>query len=164
MSDDKVTMTEIERATLDAVEQHKQVYLQSGGRDGHIRDFTAIGGHTMTTTLLLETVGAKSGERRISPLIYGDIGGEVVIVASKGGADVSPGWYFNVKAMDRVTIQIATQAYACTWREPAGEERRKIWDFMEAIYPPYRDYQAATEREIPVVVFTPLEAIDILNA
>lgn len=164
MSDDKVTMTEIEWATLDAVEQHKTLYLQTGGRDGHIRDFTAIGGHYLTTTLLLETVGARSGERRVSPLIYGDIGGEVVIVASKGGADVSPGWYFNVKAMDRVTIQIATQAYACTWREPAGEERRKIWDFMEAIYPPYRDYQAATEREIPVVVFTPLEAIDILNA
>lgn len=161
---DKVQMTEIERATLEAVEQHKRVYLESGGRDGHIRDFTAIGGHYMTTTLLLETVGAKSGERRISPLIYGDIGGEVVIVASKGGADVSPGWYYNVKMMDHVAIQIATQAYSCAWREPSGEERRKIWAFMEEVYPPYRDYQAATPREIPIIVFTPVATIEPLKA
>lgn len=163
MSDDKVTMTEIERATLDGVARHRNAYLDSGGRDGHIWDFSAIGGHFLTTTLLLETLGRKSGERRVTPLIYGDIGGEVAIVASKGGADVNPGWYWNIKAMDSVNIQIATQAFACTWREPAGEERKHVWDFMAEVYPPYSDYQAATPREIPIVLFKTTTAIDPLK-
>lgn len=164
MSDDKVTMTEIERATLDGVTRHKNAYIGSGGLEGHIWDFTAIGGYFLTTTLLLETVGAKSGERRVTPLIYGDIGGEVAIVASKGGADVHPGWYWNIKAMDRVNIQIATQAFRCDWREPAGEERKHVWDFMAEVYPPYRDYQTATPREIPIVLFKTAEVIDVFNA
>lgn len=164
MSDDKVTMTEIERATLDAVERHKQAYLGSDGRDGHIWDFTNIGGHALTPTLLLETLGRKSGERRVTPLIYGAIGGEAVVVASKGGADVSPGWYWNIKAVDRVAIQIGGQAFACRWREPEGEERGHVWDFMVEVYPPYRDYQAATPREIPVVMFKPFEAVSIFNS
>ena len=160
---DKVSMTEIERATLDGVARHKNAYLGSGGREGHIWDFTKIGGHYLTTTLLLETVGAKSGERRVTPLIYGDIGGEVVIVASKGGADVHPAWYWNIKAMNQVNIQIATQAFRCDWREPASGERRHIWDFMVEIYPPYRDYQSATAREIPIVMFKPIEAADAFH-
>lgn len=164
MSDGKITMTEIERATLDAVERHKTAYLDSGGRDGHIWDFTAIGGHFLTPTLLLETIGARSGERRITPLIYGALRGEAVVVASKGGADVSPGWYWNIKAADRVNIQIGGQAYACDWREPHGEERKDIWGFMAQVYPPYSDYQAATPREIPVVLFKPVEAIETLKA
>lgn len=169
MSDDPnktgtVTMTEIERTTLEAVERHKNAYLGSGGRDGHIWDFTAIGGHPLTPTLLLETIGAKSGERRITPLIYGAIGGEAVVIASKGGADVSPGWYWNVRATDRVNVQIGAQAFTCDWREPTGEERKYIWDFMAQVYPPYRDYQATTPREIPVVMFRPVEAIETLKA
>lgn len=163
MSDEKVTMTEIERTTLDGVTLHKNAYIGSEGRNGHIWDFTKLGGHFLTTTLLLETIGAKTGERRVTPLIYGDIGGEVAIVASKGGADVNPGWYWNIRAMERVNIQIATQAFACTWREPAGDERRHIWDFMAEVYPPYTDYQAATPREIPIVLFKAQEPIQIFR-
>lgn len=161
---DKVSMTEIERATLDGVARHREAYLSSGGRDGHIRDFSAIGGLAFTTTLLLETFGRKSGERRIAPLIYGDIGGEVAIVASKGGADVHPGWYWNLREADETVIQIATQAFRSRWREARGEERARIWAFMAENYPPYRDYQQATAREIPVIVFTPGEAVDVLRA
>lgn len=164
MSSDKVSMTEVERATLDFVAQHRDTYLASGGRDGHILDYRHLGGHRFTTTMLLETAGRKSGERRITPLIYGDTGGEVVIVASKGGADVHPAWYFNLTAMAEVTIQIGGQAFRATWREPAGEEREAIWRFMADLYPPYRDYQAATQREIPIVCFAPGDAVDVLKA
>ena len=152
---DKVAMTEVERATLDFVARHRDSYLSSGGREGHILDYRHLGGHRFTTTLLLETVGRKSGDRRITPLIYGDTGGEVAIVASKGGADVHPGWYFNLVAAEAVTVQIGGQAFRATWREPAGEERAAIWRFMEGVYPPYRDYQAATGREIPIVCLQP---------
>ena len=163
MSDAKVTMTEVERATLEFVEQHRRTYLESGGRLGHVLDYRHLGGHRYTTCLLIEHVGRKSGERRITPLIYGDTNGEVVIVASKGGADVHPGWYWNVKAMDEVVIQIGGQAFRCTWREPEGEERARIWEFMAGIYPPYRDYQAGTSREIPIVVFQPIDEVDPLK-
>jgi deazaflavin-dependent oxidoreductase (nitroreductase family) len=164
MSDDKVSMTEVERATLEFVAQHRARYLSSGGRDGHILDYRHLGGHRFTTCLLLQTIGRKTGERRITPLIYGDTGGEVVIVASKGGADVHPAWYLNIKAADEVTFQIGGQTFRATWREPAGDEREAIWRFMTDLYPPYRDYQAATQRHIPIVCFQPGEEVPALTA
>jgi deazaflavin-dependent oxidoreductase (nitroreductase family) len=164
MGDTKVTMTEVERATLEFVEKHRKTYLESGGRLGHVLDYRHLGGHRFTTCLLLENMGRKSGERRITPLIYGDTDGEVVIVASKGGADVHPGWYWNVKAADRVVIQIGGQAFRCTWREPAGEERARIWDFMARLFPPYRDYQAGTDREIPIIVFQMGDEVEALKS
>jgi deazaflavin-dependent oxidoreductase (nitroreductase family) len=160
MGDDKITMSEVERATLEFVAQHRKTYLSSCGLEGHILDYRDLGGHRFTTTLLVETIGRKSGERRITPLIYGDTNGEVVVVASKGGADVHPGWYYNLREMTEATIQIGGQAFRCTWREPDGAERQAIWDFMAAVYPPYLDYQAATSREIPVVVFQPGEGLE----
>lgn len=163
MSNGKTTMTEVERATLEAVQRHRDAYLSSGGTQGHVLDYRPLGGHRFTTTLLIETRGRKSGERRITPLIYGDTGGEVVIVASKGGADVHPAWYWNIGAMAEVTIQIASQAFRATWREPAGEERGRVWDFMADLYPPYRDYQAATAREIPIVCLAPGEEVALLT-
>lgn len=163
MTDDKISMTEVERATLEFVARHRDTYLSSGGCEGHILDYRHLGGHRFTTTLLLETIGRKSGERRITPLIYGDTGGEVVIVASKGGADVHPAWYSNLTAMEAATIQIGGQAFRATWREPAGEERLAIWRFMSELYPPYRDYQAATQREIPVLCFAPGDEVAVLT-
>lgn len=163
MSEEKVTMTEVERATLEGVMRHRDLYLSSGGAKGHILDYRHLGGNRFTTTLLVETVGRKSGERRITPLIYADKGGEVIIVASKGGADVHPAWYWNLREMGEATIQIATQAFSATWREPTGAERTRVWDFMVEYYPPYRDYQAATAREIPIVMFQPGEEVDPLK-
>ena len=97
MSKETVVMTEIERSRLDWMAEHLQSYLRSGGARGHIVDLRPIGGHAFTTTLLLRTVGRRSGQTRTAPLIYGSIGGEVVVVASKGGADVHPAWYLNLK-------------------------------------------------------------------
>lgn len=159
MGDGKIEMTEVERATLEFVARHRRSYLASGGREGHVLDYRHLGGHRFTTTLLLETNGRKSGERRITPLIYGDTGGEVVIVASKGGADVHPAWYLNLRAAEAVTIQIGGQAFRATWREPEGEERAAVWRFMADLYPPYRAYQAATARQIPIVCLAPGEEI-----
>jgi deazaflavin-dependent oxidoreductase (nitroreductase family) len=164
MSEDLVTMTEIERTRLDWLEQHRGSYLASGGAEGHIIDLTDIGGLKFTTTLLLETFGRKSGQRRINPLIYGDTGGEVVIIASKGGADIHPAWYVNLKTRPEVSFQIATQAFRATWREPAGAERAEIWAFMEKLYPPYKDYQAATKRLIPIVMLSAGDAVDAFKA
>jgi deazaflavin-dependent oxidoreductase (nitroreductase family) len=148
------TFAEIAKARKNWKEEHLDSYLRTAGARGHIEDLTDIGGHKFTTNLLLRYIGRKSGKTMITPLIYGDIGGEVVIVASKGGADHHPAWYLNVKDSQEVAFQIATQAYRATWREPSGVERARVWDFMVSVFPPYEGYQASTEREIPLVMMT----------
>jgi deazaflavin-dependent oxidoreductase (nitroreductase family) len=162
MSDD--SSAEIAVARRDWKTDHLGMYLESGGAEGHIVDVSDIGGHKFTTTLLLRYVGRKSGRTLITPLIYGDIGGEVVIVASKGGADHHPAWYLNVRELREVEFQIATQAFRATIREPEGEERARVWDFMAGVFPPYRTYQASTDREIPLVMLSAIEPIDIFKA
>jgi deazaflavin-dependent oxidoreductase (nitroreductase family) len=161
MSD--TTMAEIAKARRNWKDDHLGTYLRSGGAEGHIVDVSDIGGHKFTTTLLLKVVGRKSGKTRINPLIYGDTGGEVVIVASKGGADHHPAWYLNIKDSRELCFQIATQAFRGTWREPQGAERVKVWEFMVGIFPPYEKYQASTHREIPLVMLSADEPIDLLQ-
>jgi len=164
MTDEKVTMTSAEETRLDWTAEHRLQYLESDGLEGHIVNLVEIGGLSFTTCLLLETVGRKTGARRIQPLIYGDTGGEVIIVASKGGADVHPAWYLNVTAMKEVAFQIGGQAFQATWREPQGVERDEIWNFMVKLYPPYADYQAGTGRRIPLIALTAVEAIERFKA
>lgn len=143
--------------------KHRDIYLQSGGTQGHIMDISEVGGHAFTTHCLIRVAGRKSGMTRIVPLIYGDIGGEVVIVASKGGADTHPDWYLNLRDSEHVDVQIATQAFRATWREPEDVERHRIWDFMVSVYPPYLTYQRSTTRHIPVVALEPVETIEIFR-
>ena len=70
---------------------HLETYPTSGGTRGHIMDLSEIGGRALTTHCLIKCVGRKSAKVYVKPLIYGNVGGEIVIVASKGGADTNPG-------------------------------------------------------------------------
>ncbi|HXK22903.1 MAG TPA: nitroreductase/quinone reductase family protein [Myxococcota bacterium] len=144
--------------------EHQALYLSSGGVEGHIVDVSDIGGHRLTPTLLLQYVGRKSGKTRITPLIYGVIGGEVVVVASKGGADHHPAWYLDLRERRELRFQIASQAYRATWREPKGAERARVWDYMVGVFPPYASYQASTTREIPLVTLSVQEPVEIFEA
>ena len=148
----------------DFAAEHRDLYLRSRGAQGHIVDISEAGGHAFTTHCLIRVSGRKSGRIQIAPLIYGDIGGEVVIIASKGGADHHPEWYLNLRAAPELDFQIATQAYRATWREPEGEERHKVWDFMARAFPPYLKYQTLTTRHIPVVMMTPVAPIDVFQS
>jgi deazaflavin-dependent oxidoreductase (nitroreductase family) len=126
-------------------------------------DVSDIGGHKFTTMLMIKYTGRKSGKTIITPLIYGDIGGEVVIVASKGGADHHPAWYLNVRDGKELSFQVATQAFRCSWREPQDAERAKVWEFMVGVFPPYNSYQASTNRQIPLVMLSPGEPVDVFK-
>jgi deazaflavin-dependent oxidoreductase (nitroreductase family) len=161
MSNDSAAATG--RARRDLMAEHLDMYLRSGGTQGHVMDITEVGGHPFTTHCLIRLRGRKSGQTRITPLIYGDIGGEVVIVASKGGSDHHPEWYLNLRASEHVDVQIATQAFRATWREPKDEERHRIWDFMVSVYPPYLKYQRSTTRHIPVVMLQPGASIEVFS-
>jgi deazaflavin-dependent oxidoreductase (nitroreductase family) len=146
------TSAAIRETRRDWMVEHREMYLQSGGAKGHIMDVTAVGGHAFTTHCLIKYTGRKSGKVFITPLIYGDIGGEVVICASKGGAEHHPAWYLNIQGSKDVEFQIATQAFRATWREPQGAEREKVWKFMVDVFPAYARYQASTDRQIPLVM------------
>jgi len=106
---------------------------------------------------LLETTGAKSGERRRIPLLYLRDGNHVVLIASKGGNAKHPGWYWNLKANPRVRFlgpDGLTGEY--TAREAEGDERARLWAEAVDYYDGFATYQGRTDgRQIPVVVLEP---------
>ena len=161
MSDE--SMAEIAAARRDWKTAHLENYLRSRGAEGHIMDLREIGGRQFTTHCLVKYVGRKSGNTIIAPLIYGDIGGEVVICASKGGADHHPAWYLNIVARQELCFQIAAQAFRATWREPAGAERAKVWEFMQGVFPLYTKYQASTQRVLPLIMMSPIEPVELFK-
>ena len=128
---------------------HTLVYKASRGRIGH----TAPGFPTM---LLLDHVGAKSGTKRTSPLLYVKDGENVVIVASKGGFPKHPAWFHNLKANPDTTAQIGSERRAVHARVATPEERERLWPKAVKSYRGYRDYQARSRgREIPLVILEP---------
>ena len=137
------------------IADHLQRYLDTDGADGHMWDSASVGGPGLIPTLLLTTTGRRSGKPIVMPLIYGEAGGKYVVVASKGGAPTHPGWYLNLSAHPNVEVQILAKRFRATARTASDAERAELWQQMAAIYPPYNDYQAKTDREIPVVVLEP---------
>ena len=106
--------------------------------------------------LLLHTIGARSGNERISPVMYQDLGdGRLAIFASKGGAPTNPDWYHNLIADPDVTAEIGTQTLHFRARVASSDERTPIWTKQKQDYPGFAGYEAKTEREIPVVILEP---------
>ena len=122
---------------------HMNRYLETNGEDGHI--------WRGVPTLLLTTTGRSSGAPRMLPLIYGKDGDEHIIVASKGGYPDHPAWYTNIEASNAVQVQVAADKFSATAELVEGDDRARIWQVMAEIWPPYNEYQAKTDREIPVV-------------
>jgi deazaflavin-dependent oxidoreductase (nitroreductase family) len=126
--------------------EHVRVYRETAGERGyHWRG---------TTILLLSTVGQRSGETRTTPLIHRTDGERWVIVASKGGWPANPGWYENLRAGPDVSIEVKGEEISVRASTAEGEERARLWSLMTEVWPAYDEYQARTDREIPVVVLT----------
>ena len=106
------------------------------------------------TTLLLTTIGRKSGEPRTTPLIYKKFGSDYVLVASLGGAPNHPAWYLNLLETPDCEIQAGSTRLKARARV-AGAERASLWAQMVDYFPDYAEYQRRTQREIPVLVLTP---------
>jgi deazaflavin-dependent oxidoreductase (nitroreductase family) len=104
---------------------------------------------------LVTMTGRKSGEPRTAPLIYLADGERVVLVASKGGMSKHPVWYLNLVANPRCTVEIGRSKRAMHAHTANAEEKAALWPRLVAIYRDYDDYQARTDREIPVVVLEP---------
>lgn len=130
---------------------HTVVYRLSGGRVGH----RFPGAPPM---LLLDHLGAKSGTRRTTPLVYVRDGEDVVVVASKGGHPKHPAWFHNLRANPETTIQVGSEHRPVRARVATEEERPRLWEKAVATYSGYRGYQERTDREIPLVVLEPRSA------
>lgn len=102
--------------------------------------------------VLFTTVGAKSGQKRYTPLMRVEENGKYAMVASKGGDPQHPAWYHNVTANPAVTVQDGTEVRDMTARELSGDEREHWWSLAVDAYPPYAEYQTKTDRQIPVFV------------
>jgi deazaflavin-dependent oxidoreductase (nitroreductase family) len=129
---------------------HTALYKASGGRLGHT--LPGVPGRM----LLLDHVGAKSGTKRTSPLLYVEDGEDVVVVASKGGYPKHPAWYHNLIANPDTTVQIGSEHRRVHARVAKPEERERLWALAVRAYRGYEDYQARSKgREIPLVVLEP---------
>ena len=135
----------------DWVHNHLRDNLASGEK-GHYWDATFAGGHSRTPTLLLTTVGCKTGNRITLPLPCGIDGGNYVIVGSRGGSPTPPGWYYNLQARPEVDVQVVEQKFRARTHTAEGAERERLWRMMAEVYPPYPEYQTRCERQIPVVL------------
>lgn len=106
--------------------------------------------------LLLTTIGRKSGEPKVAPLIYLKDGARLILVASKGGMSHHPLWYRNLEANPQVEVELpGTDKLPMRAQRATDEEKALLWPRLLEIYPDYADYQARTERNIPVVILTP---------
>jgi len=124
--------------------EHVRVYRETAGERGyHWRG---------TTILLLTSQGRRSGESRTTPLIHRTDGDRWVVVASKGGAPANPSWFENLQANPEATIEVRDENVPVRATTAEGEERGRLWSLMAEVWPAYDEYQARTDREIPVVV------------
>ena len=124
-----------------------------------IEEFRANGGKVGgqfegAPMLLLHTTGAKSGEERVNPLVYQQVGEELAVFGSRGGAPTHPDWYRNIVAEPSVTVEVGTETVPMQARITSGEERERIWEQQKAMAPGFAEYEKTANREIPVVLLS----------
>jgi deazaflavin-dependent oxidoreductase (nitroreductase family) len=126
-----------------------------------IEEFRANGGRVGgqfegAPLLLLHTVGARTGQQRVNPMMYQSVAGGYAVFASKGGTPTNPDWYHNLLAHPRVTAEIGAGTVELLARVAEGEEREQIWAAQKAAYPGFADYERNTTRQIPVIILQPV--------
>jgi deazaflavin-dependent oxidoreductase (nitroreductase family) len=124
---------------------------------GIIEQFRANGGKVGppfegAPLLVLHSTGAKSGKTRLAPVVYQPVGDAWAIFASKAGAPDNPDWYHNLVANPSATIEVGTEEVPVTARVLGSEEREPIWSKQKELMPGFAEYEAKTDRTIPVVV------------
>lgn len=134
----------------DWVRNQVEEYESSAGQRGNTLLDTGL------PIVVVTTRGARTGAVRKTPLMRVEHNGEYALVASMGGAPKHPVWYHNLLAHpDEVRVQDGPQPFDVAIREVTGNEKEQWWDRAVAAYPPYAEYQAKTERLIPVFVASP---------
>ena len=125
---------------------HTHAYRASRGLIGHHVPILGI------DMLLLDHVGAKSGKRRTTPLLYVRDGDNLAIIASKGGNPRHPAWFHNLRANPETTVQVGSDRWNVRARQATPDEKGRLWPVVVGVYAPYEEYQQKTTRDIPVIV------------
>jgi len=136
---------------LPLLKMHDRIYQKTEGRIGH--QFPGV-----PPSLLLHTVGAKTGLARTTSLTYAKDGDAYLVVASKGGEPTAPGWYFNLKAKPDIEINVGTKRIPVTARVVGKDDPdyARLWQVVNKNNANrYAGYQKRTTRPIPVVALTP---------
>lgn len=137
-----------EPSPWDMIADQVRLYEESGGADGATLEGAPC--------VVLTTRGRRTGKLRKTPLMRVEHDGRYAVVASLGGAPKHPVWYHNLVANpDEVTVQDGPDVHRVTAREVTGDEKAEWWARAVAVWPAYEQYQASTERAIPVVVLEP---------
>lgn len=139
--------TEYAPSPRDYVRDTVELYESSGGTEG-----TTMQGKP---TIILTSVGNKSGKLRKTPLMRIEHDGRYAVVASMGGAPTHPVWYHNLVANPEVELQDGPEKATYTARELHGPEKAEWWERAVEAWPDYANYQTKTSREIPVFVLEP---------
>jgi deazaflavin-dependent oxidoreductase (nitroreductase family) len=141
---------EYEPSTREWVRDQIEAYERSGGKEANTLRDTGI------PIIVVTMIGRTSGKVRKIGLMRVEHDGEYALVASVGGAPKHPDWYLNLLAdPENVTIQDGPEPFPVRVREVHGDEKAAWWERAVAVFPNYADYQAKTDREIPVLVATP---------
>lgn len=136
--------------TLDWVRKQVELYESSGGKDGYLLEGTDM------PCILVTHLGIKSGAVRKIPVMRVEVDGSYVLVGSMGGQPQNPAWVANLRAHPDVTVRDRTKVFEMRVREVDDpEEKAKLWAAGVEAYPPYDDYQAKTDRVIPVFLAEP---------
>jgi deazaflavin-dependent oxidoreductase (nitroreductase family) len=136
-------------------------WLLRRGTGTHVRAYKLtrgrIGGKYLegAPVALLETVGRKSGKLRTTPVVCGPDGDNLVLIASRGGVDAHPAWYFNLMADPETNVWWKGRKRRVRARRAEGAERERLWQMMVGLYSGYATYPDMTEREIPLLVLEP---------
>jgi len=144
-------MAEYIPPTIDWVREQVELYEGSGGTEGSTLLDTGM------PCIIVTHMGNKSGAIRKIPLMRVKVGEAYVLVGSMGGQPKNPVWVYNLRANPEVEIRDQTVVYKMRVREVTDEvERADLWAASAEAFPPYNEYQAKTERKIPVFVAEPV--------
>jgi deazaflavin-dependent oxidoreductase (nitroreductase family) len=144
MSVQKKTTEEIIDSPTGWVAKHIKDYVESAGKKGH--KWQGL------PTLLLTTRGRKTGKLRRTALIYGRDGDDYLIVASNGGSQTHPGWYWNLSEDPDVELQVGADKFRAQAQTATKAKKPSLWQIMTKIFPTYERYQAKAKRDIPLVI------------
>lgn len=138
---------EYEPSPWDVVRDQVEQYERTGGREGGTLEGKPC--------VILTTRGRRSGHLRKVPLMRVEHDGRYAVVASLGGAPKHPQWYLNLVAHPDVTLQDGDRVMDLRARTATPDEKQDWWVHVREVWPPYDEYQASTERDIPVVILEP---------
>ncbi|CAB1369263.1 nitroreductase family deazaflavin-dependent oxidoreductase [Denitratisoma oestradiolicum] len=116
---------------------------------------TGTGSRSGLPTLLLTTIGRKSGEKRTTPLVFMQDGENMVIVGSLAGHDNHPTWYINLSTNWKCWVQKDRNVMACDARDVTPAEREALWPRLDKVFPAWHYFQDQTERVFPMVILKP---------